>query len=55
VSDYIVCAFAIGYATTTGILVTAVFAVILGGVWLLLISYFLWRDPELALPREPSM
>jgi hypothetical protein len=51
----IVGAFAIAYSTTTGILVTAVIAVILGGVWLLLVSYFLWRDPELALPRESSM
>ena len=47
----IVGAFAIGSATTTGILVTAVVAVILGGVWIVLVSLFLWRDPELALPR----
>ena len=44
-------AFTIGYATTIGILVTAVLAVILDGVWLILVSLFLWRDPELALPR----
>ena len=47
----IVGAFAIGYATTTWILVTAVAAVILAGVWILLVSLFLWRDPELALPK----
>ena len=47
----IVGAFAIGYATTTGILATAVLALILGGVWILLVSLFLWRDPKIALPR----
>lgn len=47
----IVGAFAIGYATTTGILATAVIAVILCGVWIALVSLSLWRNPELALPR----
>jgi hypothetical protein len=47
----IVGAFAIGYATT-GILVTAGIALILDPVWILAVSFFLWRDPQLALPRE---
>jgi len=47
----IIGAFAIGYATT-GILATAGLALILDSVWILLVSYFLWRDPKLALPKE---
>jgi hypothetical protein len=46
----IVGAFTIGYVTT-GIQATAGIAVILGSVWILLVSFFLWRDPELALPK----
>lgn len=46
----IVGAFTIGYVTT-GIQVTAGVAAILGAVWIFLVSFFLWRDPELALPR----
>lgn len=46
----IVGAFTIGYAAT-GIQATAGIAVILDAVWILLVSLFLWRDPELALPR----
>lgn len=43
-------AFAVGYATT-GILVCAGVALILDPVWILLVSFFLWRDPQLALPE----
>jgi hypothetical protein len=39
----------IGY-TTTGIQVVAGIAVVLDGVWILLVSIFLWRKPTLALP-----
>jgi hypothetical protein len=46
----IVGAFTIGYATT-GIQVTAGIAVILDSVWIFLVSFFLWRDPKVALPR----
>jgi len=46
----IVGAFAIGYVTT-GILATAGVALILDSVWILLVSIFLWRDPELALSK----
>ena len=46
----IVGAFTIGYATT-GIQATAGIAVILDSVWILLVSFFLWRDPKVALPR----
>lgn len=46
-------AFKIGYATT-GIQATAGIAVILDSIWILLVSFFLWRDPEVALPRESS-
>lgn len=44
----IVGAFAIGYVTT-GILGAAGIAVILNCVWIFVVSFFLWRDPELAL------
>jgi hypothetical protein len=44
-------AFTIGYPTT-GIQATAGVAVILDSVWFFLASFFLWRDPRLALPRE---
>jgi hypothetical protein len=47
----IVGAFTIGYAGT-GILAAAGIALILDSVWVFLVSYFLWREPELALPRE---
>ena len=47
----IVGALAIGYATS-GILVAAGLALILDSVWIFLVSFFLWRDPELALSRE---
>jgi hypothetical protein len=50
----IVGAFTIGYPTT-GIQATAGIAVILDSVWIFLVSFFLWRDPELALPRGSSM
>jgi hypothetical protein len=46
----IVGAFTIGYATT-GIQATAGIAVILDSIWIFLVSFFLWRDPKLALPR----
>lgn len=46
----IVGAFTIGYATT-GIQAIAGIAAILDSVWIFLVSFFLWRDPELALPR----
>ena len=45
----IVGAFAIGYATM-GILMTAGIAAILDSVWIFLVSFFLWRDPKVALP-----
>lgn len=44
-------AFTIGYVST-GIQVTAGVAAILDSVWIFLVSFFLWRDPELALPRR---
>lgn len=47
----IVGAFTIGYVTT-GIQATAGIALILDAVWILMVGLFLWRDPELALPRE---
>jgi hypothetical protein len=47
----IVGAFTIGYPTT-GIQTTAGIAVLLDSVWIFLVSFFLWRDPELALSRE---
>jgi len=47
----IVGAFTIGYATT-GIQTTAGIAAILDSVWIFLVSFFLWRDPKLALPKE---
>jgi hypothetical protein len=50
----IVGAFTIGYATT-GMMVTAGIALILDSVWIFLVSFFLWRDPERALPRGSSM
>jgi hypothetical protein len=50
----IVGAFAIGYATT-GILAAAGLALILDSIWILVVSLFLWRDPELALPRGSAM
>ena len=46
----IVGAFTIGYATT-GIQTTAGIAVILDSIWIFLVSFFLWRDPKVALPR----
>lgn len=49
----IVGAFTIG-SVTTGIQATAGIAVILGSVWIFVISFFLWRDPELALPRRDT-
>jgi hypothetical protein len=49
----IVGAFTIGYPTIE-IQVTAGIAAILDSVWILLVSLFLWRNPELALPRESS-
>jgi hypothetical protein len=42
-------AFTIGYAST-GIQVVAGIAVILDGVWILLVSIFMWRDPTLTGP-----
>jgi hypothetical protein len=42
-------AFTIGYAAT-GIQVVAGLALLFDGVWMLLVSLFVWRDPELALP-----
>jgi hypothetical protein len=42
-------AFAIGYATTAIQIVAAV-AIVLDGVWILLVSISMWRDPTLALP-----
>lgn len=45
----IVGAFTIGYAVT-GIQTTAGVAAILDSVWIFLVSLFLWRDPQLALP-----
>lgn len=45
----IVGAFTIGYATT-GIQATAGIAVILDSVWIFLVSFFLWRNPEVAVP-----
>jgi hypothetical protein len=42
-------AFAIGYATT-GIQIVAGVALVLDGVWILLTSIYMWRDPALALP-----
>lgn len=45
----IVGAFTIGYATT-GIQATAGIAIILDSVWIFLVSFFLWRDPEVAVP-----
>jgi hypothetical protein len=42
-------AFTIGYANA-GIQVVAGVAVLLDGVWMLLVSVFLWRHPALALP-----
>jgi MFS family permease len=44
-------AFTIGYATT-GIQATAGIAVILDSAWFFLVGFFLWRDPESALPRR---
>jgi hypothetical protein len=41
----------IGYVAT-GIEVTAGIAVILDSVWIFLVSFFLWREPELALPAD---
>lgn len=49
----VVGAFTIGYATT-GIQTTAGVVVILDVVWIFLVSFFLWRDPELALPWRSS-
>ena len=49
----IVGAFTIGYATT-GIQDTAGIAVIVDSVWIFVVSFFLWRDPELALPTGNS-
>ncbi len=49
----IVGAFAIGYATT-GVMAAAGIALILDSVWILVVSYFLWRNPELALPGRFS-
>jgi hypothetical protein len=43
-------AFAIGYATT-GIQIVAGGALVLDGIWILLVSVFMWRDPALALPE----
>jgi hypothetical protein len=43
-------AFAVGYATT-GIQIVAGLALVLDGIWILLVSIFLWRDPALALPE----
>jgi hypothetical protein len=42
-------AWAIGF-DTTGILAVAGIAVLADSVWILLVSIFLWRHPELALP-----
>jgi hypothetical protein len=41
--------FTIGY-TAAGIQVVAAIAAILDGVWILMVSIYLWRDPALALP-----
>ncbi len=45
----VVGALTIGY-DATGIQVVAGIAVVLDSVWILLVSLFLWRDPELAVP-----
>ena len=45
--------FAIGYSTTWIAAVAGV-AVILDAVWILVASFFLWREPELALPWGSS-
>jgi hypothetical protein len=47
----IVGAFTIGYPTT-GIQATAGIAVILDSVWIFVVSFFIWRDPEVALPSK---
>ena len=47
----IVGAFSIGYVST-GIQATAGIAAILDSIWIFVVSFFLWRDPELALARE---
>jgi hypothetical protein len=39
----------VGY-TTTGIQIVAGVAIILDGVWILMVSIYLWRDPALTLP-----
>jgi hypothetical protein len=44
-------AFAIAYATT-GIHVVAGAAVVLDGIWILLVSIFMWRDPTVAIPES---
>jgi hypothetical protein len=46
----VVGAFTIGYVST-GIQTTAGIAVILDSVWIVVAAFFLWRAPELALPR----
>lgn len=46
-------AFTIGYAAT-GIQTTAGIAVILDSIWIFLVSFFLWRDPEVALPGRSA-
>ena len=49
----IVGAFTIGYATA-GILAAAGVALIFDSAWVFVVSFFLWRDPDLALPRGSS-
>lgn len=49
----IVGAVTIGYATT-GTQTIAGIAVILDSVWIFLVSFLLWRDPELAVPWGSS-
>jgi hypothetical protein len=46
-------AFTIGYATT-GIQATAGIGVVLDSVWIFVVSFFLWRDPKVALPSGLS-
>jgi hypothetical protein len=49
----IVGAFTIGYPTA-GLQITAGIAAILDSVWIFLVSFFLWRNPRLAIPREET-
>jgi hypothetical protein len=53
VAASLVGAFAIGYATV-GVQVTAAIALLLDGVWILVVSLMLWRHPEMA-HAEPTL